>query len=141
MLASPMTGRRRIGGGSGGRPLPLVEAFVRRYAPDERPWHPFHQDRAYVTVNVALSAEREHAGGRLLALFPGGAVRCARPAAGDATVHLSRVFHGVSRLRSGARYALILFFGQEPAVRRRLVREEAPDGRVVERWTRVIVQE
>lgn len=26
-------------GGSGGGPLPLVEAFVRRYAPIKKPWH------------------------------------------------------------------------------------------------------
>ena len=34
-------------GGSGTRPLPIVEAFVRRYTPHERPWHPFHQVRAH----------------------------------------------------------------------------------------------
>ena len=28
---------------------------MRRYTPGTRPWHPFHQDRAYATVNVALS--------------------------------------------------------------------------------------
>jgi hypothetical protein len=127
-------------GGSGRRPLPLVEAFVRRYTPSTRPWHPLHQDRAYVTVNVALSDDAAHEGGRLVGIFADGAVGFEREA-GEATVHLSRVVHGVSRMRRGVRYALICFLGHEPAVRRQIVREAGADGEVVERWTRVIVEE
>ena len=127
-------------GGSGERALPITEAFVRRYAPDARPWHPFHQDRAYVTVNVALSDDCAHAGGRLLGLFADGAAAFERMA-GDATVHLSRIVHGVSRMEDGMRYSLIVFLGDEPAVRRKMVREMGPNGEPQETWTRVIVEE
>ena len=117
-------------GGSGRRPLPLVEAFVRRYTPQARPWHPFHTDRAAVTVNVAISDDICHRGGRLIGLFDDGASVFER-AEGTATVHLSRVVHGVTRMLSGTRYSLICFLGDEPAVRRELVDDE---------WTRTIVE-
>ena len=61
--------------------------------------------------------------------------------AGTGTVHLSRIVHGVSRMEMGVRYALILFFGHEPAVRREIVKEVLPDGEIIEKWTRVIVEE
>jgi hypothetical protein len=118
-------------GGSGARELPLVEAFVRRYCPDSRPWHPLHQDRAAVTVNVALSADAAHRGGRLVGVFADGARHFAR-AEGDATVHLSRIVHGVTRMTAGVRYALIVFLGHEPAVRRAI----GADGE----WTRVVLE-
>ena len=118
-------------GGSGKRELPIVEAFVRRYTPSIRPWHPFHQDRAAVTVNVALCDDGEHGGGKLLGLFDDGVVHFER-GAGDATVHLSRIVHGVSRMTSGVRFALIVFLGHEPPVRRTL----GPDGS----WTREVVE-
>ena len=51
---------------------------MRRYTPATRPWHPFHQDRAAVTVNVALSDEADHGGGHLLGLFADGARRFER---------------------------------------------------------------
>ena len=127
-------------GGSGQRELPIVEAFVRRYTAGSRPWHPFHQDRAFVTVNVALSDDSEHEGGRLVGLFGDGAVVFER-SAGSATVHLSRIVHGVTRMQSGVRYSLIVFLGHEPAVRRQIVRERGADGEIVERWTRAIVGE
>ena len=127
-------------GGSGKRELPMTEAFVRRYTPTSRPWHPFHQDRAYVTVNVALSDDAAHSGGRLVGLFSDGAVAFER-AEGGATVHLSRIVHGVTRMTSGVRYSLICFLGHEPAVRRQIVREEGPDGAIEERWSRVVVEE
>lgn len=117
------------GGGGRQRELAMVEAFVRKYTPATRPWHPFHQDRARITVNVALSDDSQHGGGRLLGLFADGVVRFDR-AAGDATVHFSRVVHGVSRMEHGTRYALIVFLGEEPPVRRTL----GPDGV----WTRAV---
>ena len=126
-------------GGSGARELPLIEAFVRRYTPATRPWHPFHQDRAYATVNVALSDDCAHVGGRLVGLFADGAEAFER-SAGGATVHLSRIVHGVTRMESGVRYSLICFLGHEPAVRRQIVREMADDGELVERWSRVVVE-
>ena len=42
-------------------------------------------------------------------------------AEGDAATHSSSLVHGVTRLTRGARYSLIVFFGDEPAVRRELV--------------------
>ena len=93
-------------GGSGQRPLPLTEAFVRKYTSETRASHPFHQDRAAVTVNIALSDDTEHAGGRLVGLFEEG-VRIFERSAGMATVHLSRIVHGVSQVTQGSRYSLI----------------------------------
>ena len=119
-------------GGSGERELPLVEAFVRRYTPDTRPFHPLHQDRAAITVNVALAADDAHGGGRLVSVFSTGARRFER-AEGDATVHLSRIVHGVTRMTSGQRYSLIVFLGHEPPVQRRI------DPRTGE-WTRVVLE-
>ena len=45
--------------------------FVRRYTGSTRPWNPFHNDRAALTVNVALSDDRAHGGGKLLAILDG----------------------------------------------------------------------
>lgn len=117
----------------GGKPreLPIVEAFIRRYEPTTRPWHPFHQDRAAITVNVALSDDDDHGGGRLLGLFDDGA-RCFERDAGDATVHLSRIVHGVTRMTHGTRHALIVFLGHQPPVRRVLGADGA--------WTREVVE-
>ena len=119
---------------SGGSSLPIVEAFVRRYTAHTRPWHPFHQDRAAITVNVALSDDHAHGGGRLVGLFADGAAKFERRE-GTATIHRSQIVHGVTCMTRGVRHALIVFLGHEPAVRRVLVRGE--DG--VERWDRVLV--
>ena len=126
-------------GGSGScERLPLVEVFVRRYTPHTRPWHPFHQDRAAITVNVALSDDCAHGGGRLVGIFADGAAGFER-SEGCATVHLSRIVHGVTRMTHGIRHALIVFLGHEPAVRRELVTIDTPDG-PVQQWNRVIVE-
>ena len=68
-----------------------------------------HADVAAVTINVALSSEVDASGGRLLGVF-NGAVRAIERRAGDATVHSSSLLHGVSRMTTGERYTLILFF-------------------------------
>ena len=57
-------------------------------------------------------AAGEAGGGHLLAVYD-GAVRVVSRRAGDATVHPSSLLHGVSRMREGSRYTLILFFENE----------------------------
>lgn len=89
--------------------LRLQECFVRRYSLSTRPWIPFHPDRYELTINVALSADSNHKGGRLLGVF-GGAVQPIERAEGEATVHNSSLLHGVTRMTSGTRYSLICFF-------------------------------
>jgi hypothetical protein len=89
--------------------LELREMFVRRYTVDTRPWIAFHPDAYEVTVNVALSDDDEHGGGSLLGVH-GGAVRRLTRREGDATVHSSRLLHGVSAMTHGTRHSLILFF-------------------------------
>ena len=69
----------------------------------------FHRDKGPLTVNVALSADDWHDGGRLLALCE-GRVQAIPREEGEATVHPSTLLHGVSRMRGGARYSLICFF-------------------------------
>jgi hypothetical protein len=88
-----------------------VEISIRRYSPDARPWVPFHHDRCTATVNVALSADRSHAGGRLLGYERRGGAWQVEREEGEATAHGPGLMHAVSRLQSGRRYALILFFG------------------------------
>ena len=71
-----------------------------------------------VTVNVALSDDASHEGGRLLGVF-GGAVQPLLRAEGDATVHSCRLLHAVSAMTGGTRYALILFFDRRARAGRR----------------------
>jgi len=106
--------------------LTLREAFIRRYSSDTRPWNPFHQDAYRTTVNVALSADEVHVGGRLLGCYA-GKVQVIERAEGEATVHSSELLHAVSRMTSGVRYSLILFFDPRPRVVRK-------DGLVEARW-------
>ena len=97
--------------------LAIHQVFVRRYAgagATGRPWIGFHRDTGPLTVNVALADAASHAGGRLLGLY-GGAVRAIDRAEGEATVHVSTLLHGVSRVRGGAgdgsvRWSLIVFY-------------------------------
>jgi len=86
----------------------VIEIFGRRYCAEGRPWMPFHGDRAAVTVNVALSDERDHEGGRLLAALDGVMQHIPRME-GQATVHGATLLHGVTRMTSGSRHSLILF--------------------------------
>ena len=87
----------------------LREMFVRRYSTSTRPWIPFHPDAYELTVNVALSADEAHGGGRLLGVFDGRIKPLSRRE-GDATVHSSRLLHAVTRMTHGTRYSLILFY-------------------------------
>jgi len=86
-----------------------VEAFIRRYSIDTRPWNGFHKDSAAVTVNVALADDVAHGGGRLLAVFDGAVQHILRHE-GEATVHTSTLLHAVTSMTWGVRYSLILFF-------------------------------
>ena len=89
-----------------------------RYSAETRPWIAFHPDAYEVTVNVALSDDASHEGGRLLGVF-GGAVLPLLRAEGDATVHSCRLLHAVSAMTGGTRYALILFFDRRARAGRR----------------------
>ena len=82
---------------------------MRKFSAETRPWIKMHADVADVTVNVALTDDDDYPGGRLVGVF-GGAVQVISRRAGDATVHPSSLLHGVSRMATGSRYTLILFF-------------------------------
>jgi len=87
--------------------------FARRYSPDthsrEQPLTSFHFDSAALTVNVSLTADSSFQGGRLLGVY-GGAVQEIPRGEGEATVHSSSLMHGVTMMRRGVRYSLIMFF-------------------------------
>jgi hypothetical protein len=72
----------------------LQEAFIRRYSAETRPWNPFHQDKARITVNVAVSSDAGHGGGRLVGVY-NGALHTILRDEGEATVHSSELFHCV----------------------------------------------
>jgi hypothetical protein len=96
-----------------------AKVFVRRYGRSSRPWNPFHTDSSALTVNVALNDRSSFTGGKLLCAF-GEAIRPVERDEGDATVHASTLLHGVSMLRSGVRYSLIIFLGQRRLLPKRL---------------------
>ena len=88
------------------------EVFVRRYSSRTRPWFGFHHDRSSLTMNISLSNDDDHIGGRLLAIMD-GQVRCCERVEGMATLHASTLLHAVTRMvGDGARYSLILFYRQ-----------------------------
>ena len=92
----------------------LFDCFLRRYSADssrrgDQLLTSFHADTATVTVNVALTSDADLDGGRLLGVFD-GQVREIDRAEGDATMHSSALLHGVTRMRRGTRYSMILFF-------------------------------
>ena len=86
-----------------------VDLFVRRYTRESRPWIAFHMDVNNVTVNVALSDDRTHEGGRLHAILNGRHEAITREE-GEATAHGDDIMHGVSAMRGGVRHSLIMFF-------------------------------
>ena len=87
-----------------------LEIFVRRYATQTRPWIPFHLDKAEWTLNLALCADADFGGGKLLAGF-GGELQLLDREEGEATAHPSTLLHAVTQMVSGVRYSLIVFFG------------------------------
>ena len=87
------------------------EVFVRRYSAATRPWVGFHHDTSSLTLNIALSDDGAHTGGRLLALLDDGLRVCERRE-GSATMHASRLLHAVTRMGTGTRHSLILFYRQ-----------------------------
>ena len=103
------------------------ELIVRRYAAHERPWIAFHADSAAVTVNVALSADTGHEGGKLVAVANEEVMQIVREE-GEATVHDARLLHAVTRMTGGVRYSLILFFGRRRAVTNPAEAEMVRDG-------------
>lgn len=86
-----------------------VDLFIRRYTRDTRPWIAFHHDVSNVTINVALSDDMGHEGGRLHVILDGRHTTIGRTE-GEATAHTDDVMHAVSAMRSGVRYSLIMFF-------------------------------
>ena len=90
-----------------------VGVFIRKYERGARPWMPFHKDDNRWTVNVALNGDNEFVGGRLMALH-NRALQLIERKEGDATCHEGRLYHGVSAIRDGTRYSMIMFFHQKP---------------------------
>ena len=86
-----------------------VSIMVRVYSPETRPYIAFHSDTCDYTINIALSDDGEFQGGELLALTEGRLQQVPR-SIGAAAVHSSHLVHGVSRIREGIRYSLIIFF-------------------------------
>lgn len=86
-----------------------VNLFVRRYTRESRPWIGFHQDISGVTLNVALSDDNSHGGGRLHALVGGRHIIITREE-GEVTAHSDDIMHAVSMMRHGVRHSLIAFF-------------------------------
>ena len=66
---------------------------------------------------MALSDDAAHSGGRLLAAC-NGRVQPLERGEGTATVHSSKLLHGVSKMTRGTRYSLILFFDRKGRVSR-----------------------
>ena len=92
----------------------LFDCFLRRYSSgsSDQLLTSFHADSAVLTVNVALTSDAEMDGGRLLGVYD-GAVHEIERAEGDATVHSSALLHGVTRMRRGTRYSMIMFFAAD----------------------------
>ena len=94
----------------------LGDIFLRRYTSTTRPFIPFHCDHAAFTVNIALGGREngsggEEGGGHLVALHRNSIVTLLRNE-GEATAHTSALLHGVSRITSGERHTMIMFFNK-----------------------------
>lgn len=92
-----------------------VEIFLRMYSPQSRPYIAFHSDLCSYTVNIALNEDTGFAGGKLLALS-GSSLTVPSRAVGTAIVHAGNLVHGVSKIESGTRYSLIMFFHSRASV-------------------------
>ena len=60
---------------------------MRRYTRETRPWIGFHHDVSTVTINVALSDDRDHSGGRLHAIMDARHTVLWPRSEGEATAH------------------------------------------------------
>lgn len=87
----------------------LVQLFARKYSPTTRRGLERHSDMADWSVNVALTSDEAHTGGRLR-IFREGRVDEVVRRAGDATVHKGSVEHDVTPVTKGERASLIMFF-------------------------------
>ena len=112
--------------GGGGAPMIPTDIFVRRYSGETRPWIPFHADSADVTVNVALCADADFDGGRLVAVANGKVATIER-AEGEATIHDSRLLHAVTCMRQRVRYSLICFYGKRDVATAEGTEQPRPD--------------
>lgn len=86
-----------------------IDCILRIYSSETRPYISFHSDTCRYTVNVSLSPDEAFCGGDLLALVEGKLETIPRQC-GSAVVHAGRLVHGVSRIQTGTRHSLILFF-------------------------------
>jgi uncharacterized protein (TIGR02466 family) len=91
-----------------------IDIFLRMYSPETRPFIAFHADTCAYTVNIALNAGDGFEGGELLVLHRGALTALPRRP-GTAILHAGNLVHGVSRIESGTRYSLILFFYRQAA--------------------------
>src|SRR5262249_37313616 len=91
-----------------------IEIFLRMYSPQTRPYIAFHSDVSSYTVNIALNEDTSFRGGKLLALT-GAALTVPARAVGPAILPAGNLVHGVSKIESGTRYSLIMFFSRRPS--------------------------
>ena len=106
-----------------------IDIFLRMYSPQTRPYIAFHSDTCSYTVNIALNDDDSFDGGRLLTVN-GSALKAPSRPVGSAIVHAGNLVHGVTRIKSGTRYSLILFFHRRPdgpAANLPEVADSAPD--------------
>jgi hypothetical protein len=67
----------------------------------------FHVDYAYKTLQVALNDDSEYEGGRLV-FVSNGKLEIPKRKCGTITLHEKNIIHGVTALRSGVRYGLLI---------------------------------
>jgi hypothetical protein len=67
----------------------------------------FHVDYAYKTLQVALNDDSEYEGGRLV-FVSNGKLEIPKRKSGTITLHEKNIIHGVTALRSGVRYGLLI---------------------------------
>jgi hypothetical protein len=67
----------------------------------------FHVDYAYKTLQVALNDDSEYEGGRLV-FVSNGKLEMPKRKSGTITLHERNIIHGVTALRSGVRYGLLI---------------------------------
>ena len=68
----------------------------------------FHVDYSLKTMQISLVDEEEYEGGRLVFVTEGGKLEIPSRKKGSMTIHDDGVIHGVTALKSGVRYGLLL---------------------------------